>query len=101
MEKITKIPKINISKQTILINLLFVGFSLIVVSQNSAFLFNPFILVLLCSSYSISFTTLLISSFSIVVGGYLINSNYGQELILVTVLAIALFFFTKLFFLLA
>lgn len=97
MEKITKIPKINISKHTILINLLFVGFSLIVVSQNSAFLFNPFILVLLCSSYSISFTTLLISSFSIVVGGYLINSNYGQELILVTVLAIALFFFTKLF----
>ncbi|MBE6142458.1 MAG: hypothetical protein E7177_00525 [Erysipelotrichaceae bacterium] len=97
MEKINLLIKESFSKKQLIINSIFIIASILIVGQNSAFMFNPFILVLLCVSYAFSFFTFLFSGIVGIITAFIINEIYGIELILLLVI-IMIFYFVSLIF---
>lgn len=92
MKKINLLIKESFSRKQLIINSLLIGSSILIVCQNSAFMFNPFILVLLCASYIVSFLSLCLVGLSIIITSFVISPTYGFELIFV-VLIILIFHF--------
>ena len=80
-----------------IITMVILIFSLLTVCQNSAFIFNPFILVLLCISYVISFYSVLIVGGVSILIGFLIEKTYGLELLLIVILIILFYSISILF----
>ena len=91
MKNIFMIAKNSLDKNKIITTMILLIFSLLIVCQNSAFIFNPFILVLLCISYVISFFTLIMIGTSSSVIAFIIDKRYGLELIIITLILIILY----------
>lgn len=85
------------SKNLIIINGIFSLISIVVVCQNPAFLFNPFILVLLCGAYVVSFSTFCCSSIFLILIGFIIDKIYGFELLFLVIVFVLFYFLSKCF----
>ena len=97
MRNIFMIAKNNFDKTKFVITMFLLIFSVLIVCQNSAFIFNPFILVLLCTSYVISFFTLLIVGGTSSIVGFIINKSYGIEILCIVIMFL-LFYYVSYFF---
>lgn len=96
MKNIFMIAKNSLDKNKIITTMILLIFSLLIVCQNSAFIFNPFILVLLCISYVISFFTLIMIGTSSSIIAFIIDKRYGLELIIITLILIVLYYISTL-----
>ena len=82
----------------IIINALLIALSIIVASQSSSFLFNPFILVLFCLSYIVSFYSLILITITTSITGLMIYITYGLELLLVGSIFIIFYILARILF---
>ena len=97
MKKMFMLARKNIDKTTLLITMILLIFSVLVVCQNSAFIFNPFILVLLCVSCGISFFSFISVGVSAFIVAFIIDKRYGVELLLIVVLFVLSYYISTLF----
>lgn len=89
--------KTNISKKLLASIIIFSLFSVILTLQNKAFLFNPFILIIFCSSCVVSFYTLLGCTITSTISAFIINIYYGFEILFISLAVIIFYFLSMLF----
>lgn len=77
-------------KNELLLDIIFCFFSIIIVFQNTAFLFNPFILILFCAAIYLSFSTYCVTAITCIITSLFINKKYCLELAIIASLFLAL-----------
>ena len=95
MEKLHNIFREYINKKNLVLTIILSFFSILIVCWNSAFMFNPFILVLLCVSYVFSFLSFITCSITCLITSFLIQNTYGYEILFI-ILVFLLFYFISL-----
>ena len=95
MKRLHNIFREYINKKNLVLTIILSFFSIFIVCWNSAFMFNPFILVLLCVSYVFSFLSFITCGITCVITSFIIQSTYGYEILFI-VLVFLLFYFLSL-----
>ena len=95
MKNIRTQIKDGFSKDVIVINGLFSIIAIIITCQSSAFLFNPFIIIILCGSYVVSFSTLLSVCLSIGTTSFIIDKMYGLEILMLIIIYVIYYLASK------
>ena len=95
MKNIRTQIKDGFSKDVIVINVLFSIIAIIITCQSSAFLFNPFIIIILCGSYVVSFSTLLSVCLSIGTTSFIIDKMYGLEILMLIIIYVIYYLASK------
>ena len=93
---IENIKTLKEERSTVFIYFIFGLLSLLVALFNTAYLFNPFVMVLLYFAYRQEYITAIVTNFTLILVGFLVNINYGLELSVVCFIFLFLETFSKL-----